>query len=51
MDYVEDKANAVRKQGIKLLAKIQDAFGSQWFEQTFMQKIMEIGNSESYLQR
>ena len=29
-EYINDKANAVRKEGIKLLVKIQEELGSPW---------------------
>lgn len=31
LDFVRDRASAVRKEGVKLLQKIQVEFGSEWF--------------------
>lgn len=51
MDYVRDRANAVRKEGIKLLQKIQLEFGSEWFEKNIMGKVLQISKATNYIHR
>jgi hypothetical protein len=40
MDYIRDRVNAVRKEGVKLLSKIQLEFGTEWFEKNLMNRVL-----------
>lgn len=51
MDYLRDKANAVRKQAIQLMGNIQKQFGSEWFEKNMMAKILQSSKATNYIQR
>ena len=51
MEFIRDPANSVRKEGIKLLKRIQVEFGAPWFEKTMMPQIMKISKASSYIQR
>ena len=50
-EYINDKAHAVRKEGIKLLVKIHCEVGSGWVEKNLMPKIFPLAKAKSYIQR
>ena len=51
IDFIRDRACAVRKEGIKLLVKVLDHFQPPWFEKNIMTKLLNIFKATSYLQR
>ena len=51
LEYVNDKANIVRKEGIKLLVKIHCEVGNGWIEKNLLPKILPLAKAKSYIQR
>jgi hypothetical protein len=51
MDYLRDRVNAVRKEGVRMLSKIQLEFGTEWLERNLMPRVVQISKAESYLNR
>lgn len=51
VDYINDKANSVRKEARNLLVKIQGEIGSSWIEKQLFSKLSSLHKAKSYLQR
>jgi hypothetical protein len=51
IDYLKDRANAVRKDGVKLIIQIIDQHGQPWTEKSIIPKIIPMFKSQTYIHR
>lgn len=51
LDYLKDRANAVRKEGVRLILKIIEQHGQGWAEKNLIPKMLPMFKSPTFLHR
>jgi hypothetical protein len=51
VDYLKDRANAVRKEGVRLIVKIIEQHGQPWVEKNIIPKLIPMFKSPTFLHR
>lgn len=51
IDYLKDRASAVRKEGVRLIISIIDQHGQPWTEKNIIPKILPMFKSQTFVHR
>lgn len=51
LDYLKDRANAVRKEGVRLIVRIIEQHGQPWAEKNIVPKLLPMFKSPTFLHR
>jgi hypothetical protein len=51
VEYLKDRANAVRKEGVLLIVKLVEQHGQAWVEKTVIPKLLPMFKSPTFLHR
>jgi HEAT repeat protein len=51
VDYLKDRANAVRKEGVKLIVRLIEQHGQPWVEKNIISKMLPMFKSPTFLHR